>query len=213
MGTFQKGILGGFRGTVGTVVGATWRGMDILRSRPRKSSKPPTAAQLEQRAKFGLISQFLRPMRPVLRSFFGQPASERSRSNLATSYHIRQALMGNYPDFEIDFQKVVVSKGELTRLENPVLTPAAQAVLQIFWTDNTGEGQAKTDDLLFVVVYNQTRRDSRYKLQAATRATGTYAYNLPDTWIGDKLHFYIGVADATSKLWSNSEYFGPIVLD
>ncbi|HEX3025140.1 MAG TPA: DUF6266 family protein [Chitinophagaceae bacterium] len=51
MGTINKGILGGFSGKVGTVIGATWKGIDYMRS---KSSKKPgnfSDAQLEQQAK------------------------------------------------------------------------------------------------------------------------------------------------------------------
>jgi hypothetical protein len=36
MGTFNKGILGGFSGKVGTVVGFNWRGLDVMRSLPKK---------------------------------------------------------------------------------------------------------------------------------------------------------------------------------
>lgn len=38
MATLNKGILGGFSGKVGTVVGANWRGLDIIRSRPKISN-------------------------------------------------------------------------------------------------------------------------------------------------------------------------------
>ena len=30
MGTISKGILGGFSGTVGTVIGGSWKGIDFL---------------------------------------------------------------------------------------------------------------------------------------------------------------------------------------
>lgn len=212
MGKFYKGILGGFQGTVGTVVGATWRGMDVLRSRPRKSNKPATDAQLEQRSRFKLMAEFLRPMRPVLKLYFGQPSNAKSKSNLATAYHMNEAVAGTYPSFTVDFQKVITSKGELTRLENPVVTPQANAILAITWTDNTGEGQAKTDDQLVIVVHNATKGDTRHKLEAASRATGNFSYDLPDTWTGDTVHVYLSVASATDKLYGNSEYFGPVVL-
>lgn len=42
MATYKKGILGAFSGTVGPVVGASYRGKDVIRSRPKKSSKPAT---------------------------------------------------------------------------------------------------------------------------------------------------------------------------
>ncbi|HJV78940.1 MAG TPA: hypothetical protein VJ602_11205 [Paludibacter sp.] len=34
MAIFSKGILGGFSGKVGNVIGSTWRGKDVLRNLP-----------------------------------------------------------------------------------------------------------------------------------------------------------------------------------
>jgi hypothetical protein len=52
MGIIRQGILGGFRKKTGSVVGAYWRKLDVIRGLPRKSSKPPTIAQLNQQLKF-----------------------------------------------------------------------------------------------------------------------------------------------------------------
>ncbi len=60
MGTFEKGYLGGFSGKVGTAVGSTWKGLNVLRSRPpRKRKGQPSDLQLQSQAKFGLITNFL----------------------------------------------------------------------------------------------------------------------------------------------------------
>ena len=45
MGTYNKGILGAFSGKVGPVVGATWRGKDVMRSLPKKTNRLATAFQ------------------------------------------------------------------------------------------------------------------------------------------------------------------------
>ena len=66
MGTYNKGILGPFRGIVGPVVGSTFRGKDVMRSRPRKSNRAATALQLQQRAKFRRVTQFLTPVRVLV---------------------------------------------------------------------------------------------------------------------------------------------------
>ena len=50
MGTISKGILGGFSGTVGTVIGGSWKGIDYMRSQPSKRSGNFSQAQLEQQA-------------------------------------------------------------------------------------------------------------------------------------------------------------------
>lgn len=66
MAKYLKGILGPFTGLVGTVVGATWKGIQIMRSRPVKPGGIPTEAQERQRAAFALTMQFLRPIADVL---------------------------------------------------------------------------------------------------------------------------------------------------
>ena len=60
MGTFEKGYLGGFSGKVGTAVGSSWKGLNVLRSNPPSKRKgQPTEAQLQRQAKFSLITAFL----------------------------------------------------------------------------------------------------------------------------------------------------------
>ena len=76
MATFRKGILGSFSGTVGPVVGATYRGQDVLRSRPRKSTKPATDLQMMQRRKFGKAVQFITPAKMIIADYFGSAAGD-----------------------------------------------------------------------------------------------------------------------------------------
>jgi len=39
MGTIKKGILGGFSGKVGTVIGGVWKGIEYMRSIPGQCFK------------------------------------------------------------------------------------------------------------------------------------------------------------------------------
>ena len=68
MGKIQIGILGGFQGKVGTVIGSTWRGEDIIRAKPRKRADNPTEQQKLQRLKFKAVSEFLNPLRSTVSS-------------------------------------------------------------------------------------------------------------------------------------------------
>lgn len=63
MATFEKGILGGFSGKIGNVVGARWRGKDIMRSVPRSSSRLPTTRLTSEEGyvlfkKFGNLNDY-----------------------------------------------------------------------------------------------------------------------------------------------------------
>jgi hypothetical protein len=62
MGHIKKGILGGFSGTIGNVVGANWKGIAYMRTRPQKIKNPRTPAQVEHRRKFAYVVNFLKPL-------------------------------------------------------------------------------------------------------------------------------------------------------
>ena len=49
MGKIKQGILGGFKGKVGTVIGASWNGIAYMKGLPQSQKDPKTAAQLAQR--------------------------------------------------------------------------------------------------------------------------------------------------------------------
>ncbi len=51
------------------VVGATWRGKDVMRSLPRKSRKPAMQTQKLQREKFTMLTAFLAPINPIVKRF------------------------------------------------------------------------------------------------------------------------------------------------
>lgn len=121
MATIKKGILGGFSGKVGTVVGSNWRGKDIIRSLPKESQKQPSEKQLLQQAKFKLAVAFLQPLKTILSQYFGSGSGVKSRVNLATSYTMNEAtqVVADVP--ELMYNKVLITKGELTGFQNAVL--------------------------------------------------------------------------------------------
>ena len=61
MGKIKQGILGGFKGKVGTVIGSSWNGIAYMKGLPQSVRNPRTDAQVQQRNFFkelqGLVSQ------------------------------------------------------------------------------------------------------------------------------------------------------------
>lgn len=211
MGVIQKGILGGFSGKVGTIVGANWRGKDVIRSLPKKSRRIATEGQAIQRLKFTLVAKFLSPIKPIVSDYFGQASGEKSRYNLATSYHLTEAVTGVNPDFSIDYPKVIVTKGDLIGLETPEVSAGANATATFKWTDNSGEGQAKAEDQVLVVVYNESKKSFEYR-QTAIRSAGTFTFALPTNWSGDNVHCWLSVLAVDGKKNSLSHYIEGLLL-
>ena len=48
MGKIRQGILGGFNGTVGTVVGGSWKGTAYMRGKAQSIKNPRTKKQMAQ---------------------------------------------------------------------------------------------------------------------------------------------------------------------
>ena len=64
MGTIKQGILGGFSGKVGTVVGSTWKSVHYMRALAVSFSDPRTEKQKNQRSKFTAAVNFTKAMTP-----------------------------------------------------------------------------------------------------------------------------------------------------
>ena len=58
MGIIKSGILGGFSGKVGAVVGTSWKGKAIMRSQAQSVTNPRTTAQVENRNRFKYVFEF-----------------------------------------------------------------------------------------------------------------------------------------------------------
>ncbi len=211
MGTFKKGILGGFRGKVGSVVGARWRGKYVMRSVPEiDENRTPTEEQRKVRERFGLVARFLNPMKPIIGKYFGQKQGDKSPFNLATSYHIKEAVLEVGEDFMIDYPKVLISKGDLNGLQSPVLTAPAANILQLDFTDNTGQGFAKADDQLLVVLYVPILGEYQLFTPAGTREETSVNLPLPPYWSSMAIQAWAAFVDAEGKRAATSSYLGEV---
>lgn len=210
MGTFKKGILGGFSGKVGTVIGSSWRGLDVMRSLPKKSGLNPTQQQLEQRQKFAIAMGFLKPLTSILSIYYGNVSGTSSRLNNAVSYHLKEAVTGIGPNFGIDYAKVLVSKGEMIGAKDGAATAIEAGAVQITWADNSGQVMAEAGDLLLVVIYNSDRSEYVIDEGSATRQSATAAIAIPVGYAGETLHAWLSFVNTAQKKAASSVYLGSL---
>lgn len=173
MGRIQKGILGGFSGKVGTVIGANWKGIDYMRSKAVKKPSNPSFAQMEQQARFGLMMKFLRTFGSLLSTTFHDFANGVTGPNAALSYNLRNAITGIYPALDIDYALVLLSRGNLQNATAPTAIAGAAGKVKFNWTDNSGTGTAQSTDQAILIVYCPATGQSVYNANIATRAAKT----------------------------------------
>lgn len=211
MGTFKKGILGGFSGKVGTVVGSNWRGLDVMRSLPKKSGLSPTQEQVEQRQRFALAMGFISPLTKILSLYYGNVSGTSSRLNNAMSYHLKEAVTGNSPNFAVDYAKVVISKGEVIGVKDGVISAPQAGMVQVDWSNNSGQVLADANDLLLVVLYNSDKAVFVVEEGTATRQEATLDIAVPAGYAGDTLHAWVGFVNKAQKKASSSIYLGSLL--
>lgn len=212
MGTYNKGILGAFSGKVGSVVGSSWRGQDVMRSLPRKSGRIPSEVQRLQRLRFSTVSTLLTPIHPILSRYYGGNTTDKTRNNQATSYHLKEALHYVAPNMEVLYDKIQISKGDLIGLQTATVAPAAATSIDLTWVDNSGQGQALDTDQLVVAVYEPLSKAWFYSLNLAARKDVTANMPLPTYLTGLHVYVYAMFAATDEKQYATSLYLGKIVL-
>jgi len=215
MATILKGILGGFKGLVGTVIGSSHRDQEVMRSRPKKSSKPPVQTQVDQRLKFGLMTDFLGNFSALIKKAF-KPANQReSPMNSAVSYNLLNAIKGISPDFSIDYSMITISNGELYNANNIVVTPLADAEVKIDWAPITASDENKEimdQDKVMLVFYSTGQKRYMVFTANAVRGAGTVTVELARSFAASPVHGYLYFLSPSGKDSSRTDYLGTIQL-
>lgn len=201
MGIIKQGILGGFSGKVGNVIGSSWRGISYMRSVAQSTAKTRSVAQAIQQERFARVVSFLQPITAYLRIGYKGGKEHQSPFNAAMSYVIKRAVT----DDGIDYSKVLVSHGSLTPVMEAKATESNGKV-SFTWTDNSGQGDALATDWAMPLAYNTVKREAIFTTHAVTRAEGKTELSLPSRWTGDKLVVYLGFTSQDELTPANSLY-------
>ena len=113
MGTIKQGILGGFNGKVGTVIGSSWKGITYMRGQSQHVKNPRTAGQIYSRTAFKAVSAALSPIASTLRLTFAKSAGKMSAFNKAVSENYKKAIVDQDGTPVVDYSKLILSQGTL----------------------------------------------------------------------------------------------------
>lgn len=211
MGTINKGILGGFSGKVGNVIGGTWKGIDYMRSKSNRRKFTATQLQLEQQLKFALVVRFVQSMTALVKISFNDFAVEQTGFNSAVSYLLKNAVAGAYPAFSLQYADVLVSRGDLPNVLAPTATAGAGSLLTFNWIENSGVGIAKSTDKALLVVYCPALNQCIYTTGSADRSAKTDSLNLA-SFAGQQVHTWIGFISENRLNVASSFYTGMVTV-
>ena len=210
MGTINQGIMGGFSGRVGTVVGGNWNGIDYMRSGNVDRLDAKSMAQLNQRARLSAVIQLLKPLKGFLRIGFKKQKVNMTAFNSAMSYNMANSLTGIFPDYEIDYSKVLVSQGKLPGALNPTAVSSSATQIGFSWDNNSAKINAMANDKAILVVYNPVKQNAIWLVGDHTRIGGSQTITLPANFSGDEVQCYLSFQKANQTVISDSQFVGSL---
>lgn len=213
MAILKDGINGPFSGKVGSVVGYVLNGQGIIRGLPVRPKRKPTklAALNQQRMK--VVSQFLSPIKPIIKWGYrdlAPPGSRVGSFQQAQSYTFKNALdydgeNDNAP--YVNPEKALLFRGEEQGPKNPRVRREGQAL--VFEWDPLFSGHH--DQILVAAIYDG---DQKYDLLSAgpDLSKGRYTWEpFGNTSTEDTiLHVYVGSKNTLTDKLSDSIYVGVV---
>lgn len=210
MGRIKHGIIGPVSGIVGAVVGASWKGISYLRSRPKKKKrKKKTEGELSTTTSFGFLSSFLKPFQPYIKIGFMHHAVQQSEWNAGLSENSQNGLVSSYPDLIIDYSKLVLGKGNLPGVLSPVMS-FANGMISIQWEANLiGDGVG--NDQIMLIIYDKITKQVTGFIGAAQRGSLHCSYGLSPVMLSGQLEVYLGLTSWDRSQISDTQYIGTMI--
>lgn len=171
MGVIKRGILGGFSGKIGNIVGSSWKGIAVIKSLPLSVANPDTVAQQAQRNAMSKSVEFAKillvPIIATLWNRFAQGMSgynhwvKENISNIDANGFINSALA-----------KMAIGKMGTTTMTNVKWFLGSQKIA-LDWNPLVTGAYQTVNDPLYIVAYNETTKEFQAHNTAMARITGT----------------------------------------
>lgn len=151
MGVIKQGILGGFSGKVGSVVGTSWKGRAVMKAMPLSVANPRTTGQVVQRNKMtglvGISKLLLGGTIAIMDNPFSGSISGYNRfvkRNISKMQDNGSAYANSFA-----FSEGVLGK---IKLSSTVVANAGSSTITISWTSENSPYNLDTDKVIIAVV-------------------------------------------------------------
>lgn len=185
------GILDGYRGTVGPVIGYQWRGKWCLRARPRQVRNPQTEAQQEHRMRFRDMVQLAGRMKQALRPGLHM---ESLRGQMTECNLFVRLNKERFTSQGVDYKALEISRGPVAPVAFTEAVVDGDNVLRATFEKNPLRLRADANDQVMVYAFCPGRQEGRLSAPVYRR-NKLVQMALPDEWAGLEVVFYAFVRD------------------
>lgn len=200
-------------GTLGDRVYSSWKGISYTRSKPLSVKNPRTPGQIAQRAKFSEVMKFLKPCKEFLRIGLQTKAKDMSPFNYAMSFIYKNALTGVFPDFTIDYSKVLLSIGNLAGASEPKMLLTSAREIEFTWQIDQEGTNYFLNDVAMVLILNPAKQEAITIMDGNIRNKLRQLVELPATFAGDEVICYMAFQDHRRSRVSDSQFIGRLQVE
>ena len=156
MAKTQNTLIGRSSGSVGGATFSTWKGINVLKSKPLTVANPKTAGQVATRNMFTALVRLYREIANVVKIGFNSQAVKKSEFNEFLSTAMRAGLPiqigATFLDWA-DLMDATIAKGSMApTVADQIVVTAATSEVTIDWPTDIGVGQSANDEFNLVII-------------------------------------------------------------
>ncbi|WP_121964768.1 DUF6266 family protein [Myroides sp. N17-2] len=216
MAEIKQGILGPVNGKVGTVVGATWRGVNYIRAKPRKSRKKPSMKQLLQWDKMSLVSTFASKFKDFVNA--NCPAVHNGEKWITGKEQMISRLMTqgigvSNEEQHIKVEEALLSIGNLAPAVIKKINRLKTGKFKVQWENGLINALTLNTDKLTMMLYNETLDQFIAIADVGNRVDKYAHFSIPADWDKGTVYFWSMWKAADGSVNSTSCFHGIIELE
>jgi hypothetical protein len=203
-----------FKGKISNVVGVEWNGIYVIRAAPHwKKKYKTTEKQLANQEKFRHANAFVNYFKQLLDMTVQKEVGQTRASSIMRGL-LREAMVGNYPDYVLDYSKVPMARGTLAPAASPVATALPDGIIQFQWIDDSKSyslDKNYSSNSSMLIAYSSRSGKMAYDLHGPARHTQSAMLQGPFEK-GDEVHTWISFRSNDFMLKADSVYAGVVTM-
>lgn len=201
MGRLDKGLLGGYTGKLGTTVGSTWKGINVVRTYQPNVSNPRSDKQVEHRSLFSQVTEIgSLLLADVIKPLWDRNAKQMSGYNA----FIQANMLASATTKKLSPERFVLSKGRIGSTN--ITVQITESLLHVQWGYDTLPVFGKVSDMAFVIVFDGSMNILEYSAGAVKRGSGAVAFEHDGSLHGNAESVVVAFLSEDGKLSSNTEF-------
>lgn len=201
MARLDKGLLGGYTGKLGTTVGSTWKGINVLRTYQPNVANPQTQKQTEHRTLFSEVTSIASVLlAPMVKPLWDRNAKQMSGFNA----FVKANMLSHIGLTKLDKTKFILSNGRIGR--QMVSASVTSSSVSLEWPSDTLPVFGSPEDKLYVILFDNDMNIMLYSAGEYSRSDKLAVIEHNGTLEGTAQTCVFAFMSPDGKLQSNTDF-------